>query len=95
MLQTDTVNRKNVQYVIVTKEKIMSNQTKIDLNSRTRRNPSLREGTWKRLELYAQRKNLDGSGSLTAPLEKLIHDHCDFENIPNPFNSSIINNVKN
>ena len=62
----------------------MANKTSIDLNDKKRINPSLRIGTWNRLELYAKANNID-SAYHSLILEKLIHDHCDHLNIADPF----------
>jgi hypothetical protein len=62
----------------------MAKKTKEDLNEKKRLNPTLRTGTWIRLELYAKANNID-TAYHSLILEKIIHDHCDHLNIADPF----------
>lgn len=68
----------------------MSNSQKIDYNATVRMNPTLRVGTWERVKLYAQANNLEASPISTA-LDKIIHDHCDYLQIPDPFDKVLKN----
>lgn len=68
----------------------MSKNQTIDYNATARLNPTLRVGTWERVRLYAKANNLEASPLATA-LDKIIHDHCNEKQIPNPFDKVLEN----
>lgn len=61
----------------------MNKVKEIAPDTKQRKNPALRKGTWDRIELFAKMNNIEAAHAVA--LEKIVHDHCDEKGIPNPF----------